>query len=270
MTEDDYNTRFREYVTFGLGIHYLLKAIIIQFVALLLTYQFARPLSISVSSSALFIIIYTAISVAFLAVTFLFSRNMCRRSISPKMHNKTAVLISTILYHLVASAVVISGYALLIVAVSGPSQINILDVFLSLLYTTAFAAIPTVGYHDELDDHLPTVETLEDTINDWIDNAAWVDEEDNSQAQRDRLNAFEDDCNELKAIFLNANTQAGKQLAEEFEAWVSNFEGHNGQAKELVIQGQKHNKGSNPEFRTEHEEFERLKSRVKDLSTRYD
>jgi hypothetical protein len=270
VTENDYNTRFREYITFGLGIHYLLKAIIIQFVALLLTYQFARPLSISVSSPNLFIAIYTAISVAFLVVTFLFSRNMCRRSISPKMHSKTAVLISTILYHIVAAAVVVSGYTLLVVAVSGPSQINVLDVFLSLLFTTAFAAILTVGYHEELDDHLPSVETLEDTIEDWIDNTDWVDEEDNSQSQRDRLNAFEDGCNELKSVFSSANTQAGKQLAEEFEAWISDFEDHNGQAKELVIQGQKHNKGSNRELQTEHEEFERLKSRLKDLSTRYD
>lgn len=270
MTEDDYNTRFREYVTFGLGIHYLLKAIIIQFVALLLTYQFARPLSITVSSPNLFTIIYTAISVTFLAVTFLFSRNTCRRSISPKMHSMTTVLISTGLYHLVAAAVVISGYILLIVAVSGPSQINILDLFLSLLFITAFAAILTVGYHDELDDRLPTVEFLEDTIDDWIENTAWVDEEDNSQAQRDRLSAFEDSCTEMREIFSNANTRAGNQLSEEFEAWVSSFKGHNGQAKELVIQGQKHNKGSNPELRMEHEEFERLKSRLKDLSTRYD
>lgn len=270
MTEGDYNTHIHEYVTFGLGIHYLLKAIIIQFVALLLTYQFARPLSISVSSPILFILIHTVISLAFVAVTILFSRNMCRRSISPKMHSLTANLISTVLYHLVAAIVVVSGYTLLIVAVSGLSQFNILDVFLSLLFTTAFAAILTVGYHDELDDHLPAVETLEDTIDDWIENTSWVDEEDNSQAQRDRLNAFEDNCNEIKEIFSNAHTDAGGELAEEFETWVSSFKGHNGQAKELVIQGQKHNKDSNQELQTEHEEFQRLKSRLQDLSTRYD
>lgn len=270
MTEDDYDTRFREYATFGLGIHYLLKAIIIQFVALLLTYQFARPISITVSSPNFFIVIYTAISVALLAVTFLFSQNMCRRSISPKMHSMTAVLISTSLYHLVGAAVVISGYILLIVAVSGLSQINILDLFLSLLFTSAFAAILTVGYHDELDDRLPTVESLEDTIDDWIENTAWVNEEDNSQAQRNRLDAFEANCDEIREILSNANTQAGKQLADEFEAWVSSFKGHNGQAKELVIQGQKHNKATNQELQTEHEEFDRLKSRLQDLSTRYD
>lgn len=270
MTEGDYSTRIFEYVTFGVGIHYLLKAIIVQFVALLLTYQFARPLSISVSKPNLFIIIYTTISLAFLVVTFLFSRNMCRRSISPEMHNMTAVLISTVLYHLVAAAVVTSGYTLLIVAVRGIRQINILDLFLSLLFTTAFAAILTVGYHDELDDQLPAVETLVDTIDDWIENTSWVDEEDNSQTQQDRLNAFEDNCDEIGEIFSNANTQAGKQLAQEFEAWVSSFKGHNGQAKELVIQGQKHNKATNQELQTEHEEFDRLKSRLQDLSTRYD
>jgi glucan phosphoethanolaminetransferase (alkaline phosphatase superfamily) len=270
VTEDDYNTRFSEYVTFGLGIHYLLKAVIIQFVALLLTYQFARPLSINVSSPNLFIVIYTAISVAFLVITFIFTRNICRRSISPKMHSMRAVLISTSLYHLVAAAVVICGYILLIVAVSGPSYINILDLFLSLLFTTAFAAILTVGYHDELDDRLPTVESLEDTIDEWIENTAWVNEEDNSQAQRDRLNAFEDSCTELRGIFSKANTRAGNQLSGEFEAWVSSFKDHNGQAKELVIQGQKHNKGTNPKLQMEHEEFERLKSRLKDLSTQYD
>lgn len=270
MTKGDYSTHIFEYVTFGLGIHYLLKAIIVQFVALLLTFQFARPLTISVSRPNLFIIIYTAISLAFLVVTFLFSRNMCRRSISPEMHKMRAAVISTLLYHLVAATIVISGYTLLIVAVRGTGQINILDLFLSLLFTTAFAAILTVGYHDEFEDHMPAVETLEGTIDDWIENTKWVYEEDNSQAQRDRLDAFEDSCDEIRAILSNANTQAGKQLAEEFEAWVSNFKRHSGQAKELVIQGQKHIKPANRELQMEHQEFHRLKSRLQDLSTRYD
>ncbi|WP_257299374.1 hypothetical protein [Haloarchaeobius sp. FL176] len=270
MTEDNYNSHLHEYVTFGLGIHYVLKAIIIQFVALLLTYQFARPLTISVSKPPLFIGIYTAISVIFVVITFLFARNMCKRSISPQMHNLTAVLLSTLLYHLIAAAVVASGYTLLIVAVSGLSQINTLDIFLSLLFTTAFAAILTVGYHDELDDQLPAVEYLEDTVEDWVGNTAWVEKEDNTQAQRDQLNAFEDSCDELNDIFSNARTEAGNVFAEEFDTWVSSFKGHNGQAKELVIKGQKHNKGRNQELRTEHEEFQRIKSRLQDLSTRYD
>lgn len=131
------------------------------------------------------------------------------------------------------------------------NQINILDLFFSLLITTAFAAILTVGYHDELDNRLPTVESLENTINDWIENTDWADKEDNSQAQRDHLSTFENSCTELGEIFSNANTRAGNQLSGEFEAWVSNFKGHNGQAKELVIQGQNHNKASNPELQME-------------------
>lgn len=270
MTEDAYSNHLHEYITFGLGVHYVLKAVIIQFVALLLTYQFARPLTISVSKPNLFIVIYTAISLMFVTVTFLFTRNMCRRSISPKMHSRIAVFLSTALYHLVAAAVVVSGYTLLIVAVSGPNQITTLDIFLSLLFTTAFASILTVGYHDELDDHLPAVERLEETIEEWIENTAWVEEEDNTKAQRDGLKAFEESSNELESIFSNAHTQAGKQLSEEFGSWVSSFKQHNGQAKELVIEGQKHNKGSNQELRTEHEEFRRIKSRLQELSTRYD
>lgn len=164
----------------------------------------------------------------------------------------------------------VSGYTLLIVAVRGVNQINTLDLFLSLLFTTAFATILTVGYHDELDDHLPAVERLEDTIDDWIENSGWVEEEDNTQAQRDQLKAFEDSCDELRNILSNAHTQAGKEFSEEFVDWVSSFKEHNGQAKELVIKGQKHNKGSNQELRTEHEEFQRIKSRLQGLSIRYD
>jgi ABC-type transport system involved in cytochrome bd biosynthesis fused ATPase/permease subunit len=74
-----------------------------------------------------------------------------------------------------------------IVAVSGLSQITILDIFLSLLFTTAFAAILTVGYHDEFDEHLPSNERLEDAIEEWIKSTSWTQEDDNSDAQRTGL-----------------------------------------------------------------------------------
>lgn len=262
--------RLREYLTFGLGFHYLLKAIIVQFVALLLTYQFARPLTISVSEPNLFVIIYSAISLGFVVITFLLSRNMCRRSLSPRMHSLAAIIISTVLYHLVAGAVVVSGYTLLIVAVNGWSQINLLDYFLSLLFITAFAAILTVGYHDELDSRLPTAGILGDAINGWIETSSWVDEPDNSQAQRESLEAFEDSCDNLQSIFSTAHTHAGKELAQDFENWVSGFEQHKGQGKELVIQGQKHKTERNKTLQGEHEEFQRLKSRLQYLSTQND
>ena len=270
VTENDYGVRAYEYITYGLGVHYLLKAIIIQFVALLLTYQFARPLTISVKQPDVFIVVYFSISVGFIVITFLFIRNMCRRSLSPKMHNLASIVISTILYHLIAALVVVSGYTFLIVAVNGLSQINILDIFLSLLFTTAFAAILTVGYHDEFDEHLPRKETLEDAIEDWIETTAWTDEPDNSQAQRTGLSKFEDNCDNLVRMFSNARTKGGKELTKDLENWVSKFKDHKGQGKELVIQGQKHNKGRNKDLQTEYEEFQRLKSRLQDLSARHD
>lgn len=270
MDETRYEIRLREYLTFGLGFHYLLKAIIVQFVALLLTYQFARPLTISVSEPNLFVIIYSAISLGFVVITFLLSRNMCRRSLSPKFHTLAVILISTVLYHLVAGIVVASGYTLLIVAVNGWSQINLLDYFLSLLFISAFAAILTVGYHDELDSRLPTVDILDNAINEWIETTSWVDEPDNSQAQRESLEAFEDSCENLQSIFSTAHTLGGKELAQDFENWVSGFKQHKGQGKELVIQGQKHKTNKNKALQGEHEEFQRLKSRLQDLSTKYD
>ena len=270
VTGGDYGVRIHEYITYGLGIHYLLKAIIIQFVALLLTYQFARPLTITVNKPDLFMLVYATISFGFIAVTFLFTWNMAKRSLSPKMHTIGSVIISTILYHLVAALVVVSGFTLLIVAVSGLSQITTLDIFLSLLFTTAFAAILTVGYHDEFDEHLPSNDKLEDAIEGWIEASSWTEEPDNSRAQRTGLEEFEENCDELKEIFSNAYTEAGRELADDFETWVTDFKSHNGQGKELVIQGQKHNKGRNQDLQTEHKEFQRLKERLQDLSTRHD
>lgn len=218
----------------------------------------------------MFMVIYASISIGFTVISFLFIRNMSRRSLSPKMHNVSSVIISTILYHLVAAVVVISGYTLLIVAVDGLNQINTLDVFLSLLFTTAFAAILAVGYHDEFDDQLPRVETLEDTIDDWIEATTWVEKPDNSQAQRTGLAEFEDNCENLVCVFSHAQTQGGKELAKDLENWVSDFREHNGQGKEIVIQGQKHNKARNKDLQTEHREFQSLKSILQNSSTRHD
>jgi glucan phosphoethanolaminetransferase (alkaline phosphatase superfamily) len=260
VTDDDYEVRIYEYITYGLGAQYLLRVVIIQFVALLLTYQFARPLSIPVSKPILFMAIYAMISIVFIAITLYFTQNMCRRTLSPQMHNLCSVISSTVLYLGVALVVVFSGYILLIVAVNGPNQVNLLDIMLSILFITALTAILTVGYYDEFDEQLPSHEVLEETIEDWIETTDWVDEDDNSQAQQDRLVEFEENCANLVDIFSDANTEAGKKLAEDIESWISEFDQHQDQSKEIVMGRRKDNKDTDQELQSAHKEFQRLKS----------
>lgn len=270
MTDNDYKVRYREYLTYGLGGQYLVKVVIIQFVALLLTYQFARPLSVSVNKPDLFKWVYAIVSIVFLGITLYFTWNMCKRTLSPKMHNLHSVIISSVLYFVVALIVVFSGYTLLIIAVNGLNEITLLDITLSSLFITALTAILTVGYYDEFDEKLPTQDTLEETIEEWIEATDWVDMDDNSTAQRDRLNEFEECCTDLVEVFSNANTTAGRKLAEDIENWVSQFDRHEGLGKELVIRGQNDNKAKNQELKTEHEEYQRIKSKLESISNTYD
>lgn len=270
MTKDDYPIRLREFITYGLGPHYLLKVIIIQFAALLLTFQFARPLSISVSSPNIFMGAYALISILFIAITFVFAHNMCSRSLSPEMQNWKSVVISALLYLVVAAFVVFFGYVLLIMAVEGISQINLLDIALSFLFVTALAAILTVGYHDEFDEELPSKHESNEAIDDWLETTDWVDEDDNTQSQKERLERFEENCENLADIFSAANTIGGQKLFKDIESWVSKFDRHNDQGKEFVMGWQKDNNDTDQALQTEHNEFQRLKSTLKDMSRKDD
>jgi predicted transporter len=57
-------------------------------------------------------LVYAAISTGFIAVTFLFIRNMAKRSLSPKIHTMSSIIISIVLYYLVAAMVVVFGFTL--------------------------------------------------------------------------------------------------------------------------------------------------------------
>lgn len=186
------------------------------------------------------------------------------------MHNLLSVITSTMLYLSVSLIVVCSGYILLIVAVNGPSQVNLLDIMLSILFITALTAILTVGYYDEFDEQLPKREVLENTVEKWMQTTDWVDEDDNSQSQKDRLESFIKSCNDLTDIFSAANTTGGQELSKDIDSWVSKFDQHQDQSKEIVMRRQKGNKDTDQDLQSEHKEFQRIKSILYNMTDKDD
>ncbi|WP_152419160.1 hypothetical protein [Natrinema gari] len=246
-----------EHITFGYGVHYLLQVLLLQFASLFLSFQFSKDLVLEVEKKSLFMIVYSGASVIFVLILLLFVKRMSERTLSPKLHRKSNILVSAAGYFLASGVIVVFGYVILIHATSRGTGIGALDYVFSVMLTALFATLLAVGYHARVVDDQPDRDRIINTISKWEESFSWVEYEEGTEGRKSTREEFGSSLEEISDLLSMAKTKDGRELKDEFESWRSSFEQHSQLSKETIIRGQQ-NKG-NERLEQEHKQLEEIR-----------
>lgn len=247
-----------EYVTFGYGVHHLLKVVLLQFVVLFLDVDLLAYTRRTAASTRPWYVTVTWVvaSVVFLAILTMLVRRIGRRSLTPRFH-RTPHLVASVVGYLVASGLsFLFGYVTFVVPVR-EDPLALPAVLPSWLLTVVFATFIAIGYHAQvaLTDQ-PPVHVVTDAVVGWLDAVAWVEAEPNSLARDEEYAEFVERSEELRTILSVARTAEGRRLERDFQEWCERFETRSMLSRELVVEGQSAEvEPENDRLAAEHEEF---------------
>jgi len=253
-----------EYVTFGYGVHHLVKVVFVQFVMLFLDVRLLGYVHLAVlpHEGVFGTAMWLAAAVAFLAILIVLVRQMGRRTLAPRFH-RPVHLLGSVCGYLVASGLSFGfGYLTLVVPTSAAaSSTNQIPATLVVLVFAAFIAI---GYHGQVDaaDH-PRSEDIVETVNRWLDALSWPDEKQQSLDRERAYEEFLERTDEVETLLANARTSEGERLAADFGAWREQFAEHAALSQERVVDGTDESGAPESErLAAEHEAFRSLRRRL--------
>jgi len=264
MVDQSTVQRLLDHVTFGHGAHFLLEVLLLQFAGVFLTFQFSNSLLVQVSNPDLFTQAYAAASIVFIGILLLFTAKMRKRTFSSTLYTRFRLIVSIFGYLVASGVIILFGYILLILTITGWTGLSRLDYVFSAMLTVLFAALLAVGYHARVVDEQPSRSTIVGTITAWQESLSWVDEDERSHAKQEAYDEFNDRMEDLSDLLSHAKTVEGKQLQSDFEDWREHFDAHSELSKETIIRGQGENK--NEQLAEEHQELQSIRRRLRILA----
>lgn len=255
-----------EYVTFGYGIHHLLKVLLLQFVMLFLD---VRILANKVATSGpmsghLVTITWLFASIVFLTILAVLVRQIGRRTLAPRYHRRIDITASVVGYLFAAGLSFAFGYVTFILPTRGVGQPALPSMLHSWLLVVMLATFIAIGYHAQVSDTAnPGTRAIRDTIGQWLDSLSWVEEAPDSLRREDAYEEFDARTADLERLLSHARTVEARELEADFVAWRESFETRSTLSQELVVQGPADDDGpESARLAGEHESFVDLRRRL--------
>ena len=254
-----------EYVTFGYGVHHLLRVVVLQFAVLFLDVGLLEFVGNRVTPDRRWLATATllAATVAFLVILVVLVWRMGQRSLGPRFH-RPVHLAGSVCGYVVASGLSFGfGYATLGYPAGAGDAASAAGLLSSTLVVLVFATFIAIGYHRQVDatDH-PRVDDVSRTVRGWLGALSWPDHEPNSLERERTYEAFLRRTDEVATLLADARTVEGRRLAAEFDAWREQFEAHATLSQERVVRGSDDGALESERLAAEHEAFVSLRRRL--------
>jgi len=262
---------FLEYVTFGYGIHHLLKVVLFQFAVLFLDVgllDYTTPAA-STSRPPLVTLTWTVASLVFLGVLATLVRQIGRRTLTPRFHRPSHIAGSVLGYLFASGFSFLFGYVTFVLPGRGVDAPLLPAVLPSWLLVVVFATFIAIGYHAQVSvtDH-PSVHDIGEVVESWLDALTWVDEAPDSLDREDAYAEFEARSGDLAELLRHARTVEGRQLAADYHAWMARFETRSMLSREVLIEGRDDDVPESERLAAEHEAFLSLRRRLAAIADR--
>ncbi len=258
--------RFLEYVTFGYGVHHLLKVVLFQFAVLfldvdLLAYTHGRG-----DPERVWFVTVTWVfaSIVFLGVLAVLVRQIGRRTLAPRFHRARHLAVSVAGYLVASGVSFVFGYATFVLPNRQELAIGLPAFLPAWLLTVVFATFIAIGYHAQVavTDH-PSSQEITETVQGWLDALAWADAEPDSIATEEDYETFVTRSRDLQLVLDAARTAEGRQLAADFRTWYQRFETRSMLSRELVVEGREDDESPGSDrLAAEHETFVDIRERL--------
>lgn len=255
-----------EYVTFGYGLHHLLRVVLLQFAVLFLdvdllayTRRAAGP-----GRETVVTVTWLLASLVFLGILATLVRQMGRRSLTPRFHRRRHLAGSVVGYLLASGFSFLFGYATFVMPAAGGVDPTVAHLLPGWLLTVVFATFIAIGYHAQVavTDH-PTAHAITDAVVGWLDSLSWVDEDADSLARAEAYEAFEERTDALAETLTDARTIEARRLEADFRSWRERFSTRSRLSQELLVQGRTVEEGPESErLAAEHAAFVDLRRRL--------
>ncbi len=255
-----------EYVTFGHGVHHLLKAVVLQFVILFLDaglFEYTTRTGAFVGQWVV-PVVWLLATLVFCCILVVLVRRIGRRTLAPRFHRPRHV-VGSVAGHLTASGLSFAfGYLTFVYPRRPVEGLSVPDLLPGTLLVLVFATFVAIGYHEQVDvtDH-PRPTVIRETIDAWLDALSWIQRDTDSLARENAYEEFRARTDRLATLLSYAHTVEGRELAADFRQWHTQFETHSMLSKELIVEGQAEDDAPESErLAAEHERLRRLRARL--------
>lgn len=258
--------RLLEYVTFGYGVHHLLKVVLFQFAVLFLDVgllEYTTPPGGSGRPTAV-TATWLFASLVFLGLLTALIRQIGRRTLTPRYHRLPHVAGSVVGYLVASGFSFLFGYATFVLPGRGEGRLLLPGLLPAWLLVVVFATFIAIGYHAQVavTDHPEAIEIL-DVIAAWLDSHSWVDEPPDSLGRQEAYAEFVERTADLQTLLSHARTVEGRKLEADFRDWWERFEDRSMLSRELVVYGRTGEDVPESErLADEHEDFVDLRRRL--------
>lgn len=259
---------YLEYVTFGYGVHHLLKVVLLQFAVLFLDVDLlAYTRRAAAPGRADYVTVtWLLASFGFLGILATLVRQVGRRTLTPRFHRRRHLLGSVAGYLLASGISFLFGYVTFVLPGADGLDPTVSYLLPGWLLTVVFATFVAIGYHAQVaaTDH-PTAHAITDAVVGWLDSLDWVEEDPNSLARAEAYEAFQARTDDLEALLTEARTVEARRLEADFREWRERFETRSRLSQRLVVEGRTDGPGSD-RLAAEHEVFLDLRRRLGTLA----